>query len=45
MPEIYIDLAEERRFEQKRWVAREVSDLLMRNFNVPPQVVIVHFVD
>jgi 4-oxalocrotonate tautomerase len=45
MPEVYIYVAEGRSVEQKRKVAREVSDVLMQNFNVPPEVVVVQFVE
>ena len=45
MPEVYIYLAEGRTTDQKRVVAREVSDVLMRHLNVPPEVVVVQFVE
>lgn len=44
MPEIYIYAAAERSVEQKRALAREVTDSVIRNFNVPPEVVVVQFV-
>ena len=45
MPEVYIYVAEGRSVEQKRKVARAVSDALIQNFNVPPEVVVVQFVE
>jgi 4-oxalocrotonate tautomerase len=45
MPEVYIYLAEGRSVEQKRTVARQMTDILVQNFNVPPEVVIVQFVE
>ena len=45
MPEVYIYVAEGRSVEQKRKVAREMTDVLMSNFNVPPEVVVVQFVE
>ena len=44
MPEIYIYAAEGRTVEQKRMLAREVTDAVIRNFHVPPEVVVVQFV-
>src|ERR1700691_6401459 len=45
MPEVYICVAEGRSVEQKRKVAREMTDVLTTNFNVPPEVVVVQFVE
>jgi 4-oxalocrotonate tautomerase len=45
MPEVYIYVAEGRSVEQKRKVAREMTDVLIQNFNVPPEVVVVQFVE
>jgi 4-oxalocrotonate tautomerase len=45
MPEVYIYVAEGRSVEQKRKVAREMTDVLMTNFNVPPEAVVVQFVE
>ena len=45
MPEVYIYVAEGRSVEQKRKVAREMTDVLTSNFNVPPEVVVVQFVE
>jgi 4-oxalocrotonate tautomerase len=41
MPEVYIYVAEGRSVEQKRKVAREMTDVLTTNFNVPPEAVVV----
>jgi 4-oxalocrotonate tautomerase len=45
MPEVYIYVAEGRTVDQKRTVAREVTDVLIKNLNVPPEVVVVQFVE
>ena len=45
MPEVYIYLAEGRTVDQKRKVAREVTDVLIKNLSVPPEVVVVQFVE
>jgi 4-oxalocrotonate tautomerase len=45
MPEVYIYLAEGRSVDQKRKVAREVTDVLLKNLGVPPEVVVVQFVE
>jgi 4-oxalocrotonate tautomerase len=45
MPEVYIYVAEGRSVDQKRKVAREMTDVLMTNFNVSPEVVVVQFVE
>jgi 4-oxalocrotonate tautomerase len=45
MPEVYIYLAEGRTVDQKRKVAREVTDVLVENLSVPPEVVVVQFVE
>ena len=45
MPEVYIYLAEGRSVDQKRKVAREVTDTLVQNFNVSPEAVVVQFVE
>jgi 4-oxalocrotonate tautomerase len=45
MPEVYIYVAEGRSVEQKRKVARQMTDVLVENFNVAPEVVVVQFVE
>ena len=45
MPEVYIYVAEGRSGEQKRKVARQLTDILVENFKVPPEVVVVQFVE
>jgi 4-oxalocrotonate tautomerase len=45
MPEVLIYVAEGRSVEQKRKVAREMTDVIATNFNVPPDAVIVQFVE
>jgi 4-oxalocrotonate tautomerase len=45
MPEVHIYVAEGRSVEQKRKVAREMTDVIATNFNVPPDAVIVQFVE
>jgi 4-oxalocrotonate tautomerase len=45
VPEVYIYMVEGRTVDQKRAVAREVTDALIRNLNVPPEGVVVQFVE
>jgi 4-oxalocrotonate tautomerase len=45
MPEVYIYVAEGRSVDQKRKVARQVTDVLIENLGVPPEVVVVQFVE
>jgi 4-oxalocrotonate tautomerase len=45
MPEVYIYLAEGRSVDQKRKVARQVTDVLIENLSVPSEVVVVQFVE
>lgn len=45
MPEIYIYAAEGRTVEQKARLAREVTDSVVRHFKVPPEVVVIQFVE
>jgi 4-oxalocrotonate tautomerase len=42
---LYIYVAEGCSVDQKRKVARETTDVLTTNFNVPPEVVVVQFVE
>jgi 4-oxalocrotonate tautomerase len=45
MPEVYIYMADGRTVDQKRAVAREVTDSIAKNLNVPADAVIVQFVE
>ena len=45
MPEVYIYVAEGRCVEQKRKVAREMTDVLTADLNVAPEAVVVQFVE
>ena len=45
MPEIYVYAAEGRSTEQKRNVAREITDSIVRHFAVPAEFVVVQFVE
>jgi 4-oxalocrotonate tautomerase len=45
MPEVYIHLVEGRTIDQKRQVAKEVTDAVVRGLNVPPDAVLVEFVE
>jgi 4-oxalocrotonate tautomerase len=45
MPEVYIYMVEGRTVDQKRTVAREVTDVLIKNLDVPPEAVVVQFVE
>jgi len=45
LPEIHVYLAEGRSLEQKRKVAREITDAVVRNLDVAPDAVIVQFIE
>jgi 4-oxalocrotonate tautomerase len=45
MPEVYIYVAEGRSVEQKRTVARQMTEVLVENFKVPLEMVVVQFVE
>lgn len=45
MPEIYVYAAEGRTVDQKRNVAREITESIVRHFTVPAEYVVVQFVE
>jgi 4-oxalocrotonate tautomerase len=45
MPEIHVYLAQGRSLEQKRKVAGEITEAIVRNLDVPPEVVVVQFIE
>lgn len=45
MPEVYIHAVKGRTFEQKRALIKDVTDAVVRNFNVPIDAVTVEFVE
>ena len=45
MPEIYVHAVEGRSIEQKRALAREITDAVVRNFGVTADRVLVEFVE
>ena len=45
MPEIYVHAVEGRSVEQKRALAREMTDAVVRNFGVTADRVLVEFVE
>jgi len=45
MPEIHVYAAEGRTVEQKRQLVREITDAVVRNFSVPPEVVVVQIIE
>ena len=45
MPEIVVYLVEGRSPEQKRALMQEITDAVVRNFNVDPEVVVVQLVE
>jgi 4-oxalocrotonate tautomerase len=45
MPEIHVYAAAGRTTDQKRNVAREITESIVRNFAVPPEFVVVQFVE
>jgi len=45
MPEVYVYMVEGRTLEQKRTMAREITNVLVRTIDVPPEVVMVQFIE
>ncbi len=45
MPEILVHIAEGRSVEAKKALMRDITDAVVRNFNVPPERVIVQIVE
>ena len=45
MPEIYIHAVEGRTIEQKRALVKEITEAVVRNFNVSPDRVMVQIVE
>lgn len=45
MPEVHVFAAEGRSIEQKRALAREISEAVARNFNSPIDAVTVQFIE
>jgi 4-oxalocrotonate tautomerase len=45
MPEIQVYAAEGRPFEQKRQLIKDITDAVVQNFLVPPEVVVVQIIE
>ena len=45
MPEIHVFAAEGRTHEQKRQLMKDITDAVVRNFGVPPEVVVVQIME
>jgi 4-oxalocrotonate tautomerase len=45
MPEVYIHAIEGRSIEQKRALAKDVTEAVAKHFNSPPESIMVDFVD
>lgn len=45
MPEIHVYAAEGRTMDQKRQLVREITDSVVRNFGVDPQLVVVQIIE
>lgn len=45
MPEIYIHAVAGRSIEKKRKLVKEITDAVVRNFDVPPEAVMVEIVE
>jgi 4-oxalocrotonate tautomerase len=45
MPEIYVYAIEGRTIDQKRALVKEITDAVVRNFNVGPEAVMVQIVE
>jgi 4-oxalocrotonate tautomerase len=45
MPEIHVYAAEGRTLDQKRKLMKEITDAVVRNFGVAPEVVVVQIIE
>jgi len=45
MPEIHVYAAEGRSLEQKRQLVKDITDAVVRNFTVPPEMVVVQIIE
>ena len=45
MPEVFVHAVEGRTPEQKRALMKEITDAVVRNFDVPPEAVVVTIVE
>ena len=45
MPEVYVHAVEGRTLDQKRALVKEITDAVVRNFNVGPDAVMVQIVE
>jgi 4-oxalocrotonate tautomerase len=45
MPEVYVHAVEGRTLEQKRALVKEITDAVVRNFNVKPEAVMVEIME
>jgi 4-oxalocrotonate tautomerase len=45
MPEIHVFAAEGRTLDQKRQLMKDITDAVVRNFGVSPEVVIVQIIE
>ncbi len=45
MPNITVEAIEGRTTEQKRGLARDITEAVVKNFNVKPEVVSIHIIE
>jgi 4-oxalocrotonate tautomerase len=45
MPEVYVHAVEGRSLDQKRALVKEITDAVVRNFNVKPEAVMVQIME
>jgi len=45
MPEVLVHIVEGRSIEAKKALMRDITDAVVRNFNVPPERVVVQIVE
>jgi 4-oxalocrotonate tautomerase len=45
MPEVYVYAVEGRSLDQKRALVKEITDAVVRNFNVKPEAVMVQIME
>ena len=45
MPEVYVHVARKRSLEQKRALVKEITEVVVRNFSVPAEAVVVEIIE
>jgi 4-oxalocrotonate tautomerase len=45
MPEVYVHAVEGRTLDQKRALVQDITAAVVKNFNVPPETVMIQFIE